>query len=86
MRKADTITPISDRTVNGIRVAVTHSEKFREYTLTIDGETIATAHAVNIVWSIKVGGKFNGIAQSDEAARRALDTVADQFLAALAGA
>lgn len=56
-----------------------------EHQVTVNGEAVATAHPLfGGRWSVKIGNRFAGIAQTTEAATQHLDRIADQFRATLA--
>lgn len=62
----------------------TYREDINEHVVTVDGREVATAHKVNIVWSVKIGTKLLGIAPTEDIAIRHLDRIADQFRIRLA--
>lgn len=83
-RHADNITTTVQITN---RITRTYSDALKQHAVWIDGEIIATTHAVNVFWSIVIGNpdnertdqqttKFGGIAQTEQQAITALDNVA----------
>lgn len=66
-----------------MQIERTYREDIAEHVVTIDGREVATAHKVNIVWSVKHGAKLVGIAPSEAIAVATLDKIADQYRAAV---
>lgn len=69
-----------------VKVERIYSERYKEHSLVIDGKVAATAHKFNAIWSVKVGGKFLGIAKTEQDALRTLITIEKQLAKLRAGA
>lgn len=62
-------------------IELTYNAKFNEHAVTIEGETMATAHCVNVpldMWSVKIGKTLIGLAKSERIAVATLEKVAQQ--------
>lgn len=57
----------------------TYNSDFAEHALTIDGTEVATAHKVNIMWSVKHNGRFVGMTPDESVAIATLDKIAAQY-------
>lgn len=66
-----------------MQIERTYREDINEHVLTVDGREVATAHKVNIMWSVTEPGtptrKLLGLAPSEQVAVAALDKIAAQF-------
>lgn len=69
----------TERTELAMTTEITYSERHRDYTLTADGNTIATAHCANVtadIWSVKLGARLLGLVRGEANAKAQLDTIA----------
>lgn len=62
----------------------TYDADLAEWTVTADGDPIATAHRAGGRWSVKMGTKLIGIAPTEAIATATLDKLAAKFAAKVA--